>query len=264
MTAADVLLCPACSGALELTARDARCTRCAASYPRDGVVDLLPDQRSEPSPAQRAMQARAIVRIYESRLWRRSLPARAVLGLSFAEEARLVLDAATLDGARAVLDLACGPGIYTRRVARRAPGAAVIGVDLSRPMLRVAVQRTRAARLDNVTFVHADATRLPLADGRFDAAVCCGALHLFPDPARALAELARVLAPGARLALAVSRAGNGAFDRVSAKVRIAAGVACFGEAELAGMLRAAGFTGVQHHFAKRAWLVTSARRHAED
>ena len=62
--------------------------------------------------AQRAMQSAAIVRIYESRLWRRSLVATLALGISFEREQELIGRAARLSPGDTLLDLACGPGIW--------------------------------------------------------------------------------------------------------------------------------------------------------
>src|SRR5690349_15003439 len=111
------------------------------------------------------MEWPALVRLYESRLWRRSALFAVVLGISFERECALIADAATLRPDDVVLDLACGPGIYTRSWARRVPRGRIVGLDLSVPMLRYAAERVRAERLANVDLVRGDATRLPFPDG---------------------------------------------------------------------------------------------------
>src|SRR6266851_7226571 len=88
------------------------------------------------SLAQRAMESDAIVRVYESRLWRRSLIATLALGISFEREQELIGRAARLSPGDALLDLACGPGIYTRPFARQVAPGLVVGLDLSPAMLR--------------------------------------------------------------------------------------------------------------------------------
>ena len=70
------------------------------------------------SLAQRAMESEWVARVYESRLWRRSLLARLALGLSFEREHQLILEAAGLGASGAVLDLVCGSGIHSRPFAR--------------------------------------------------------------------------------------------------------------------------------------------------
>jgi ubiquinone/menaquinone biosynthesis C-methylase UbiE len=75
-----------------------------------------------------------------------------------------------------------------------------VGFDLSAGM--IAEARTRADGLRNVDFVVGDASdRLPFADTEFTAAFCSTAFHHFPDQLRTIAEMARVLAPGARRAV---------------------------------------------------------------
>jgi ubiquinone/menaquinone biosynthesis C-methylase UbiE len=91
-------------------------------------------------------------------------------------------------GARAVVDVACGTGIVTRRLRR--PGREVLGVDRSRGMAAVA-----SARLSNGV-VLGDAMGLPIGSASVDAVVFIWLLHLLQDAAPALAEGARVLRAG--------------------------------------------------------------------
>ncbi|MCQ9136096.1 class I SAM-dependent methyltransferase [Streptomyces hilarionis] len=96
-------------------------------------------------------------------------------------------------GARTLLDVACGTGIVTRRLASGREGLRVTGVDRAPAMAGHA-----AARLPGAV-VLADARRLPFRDGEFDAVSSVWLLHLVEDPAHArriVAECARVLRPG--------------------------------------------------------------------
>jgi ubiquinone/menaquinone biosynthesis C-methylase UbiE len=92
-----------------------------------------------------------------------------------------------------ILDLACGPGIFTRQIARRAPESVVVGFDLSPQMLGRAVRLTRKERLVNVYYMRGSALSLPFRPETFDAVTCCGALQLFQDQDQAVGEIARVL-----------------------------------------------------------------------
>lgn len=99
------------------------------------------------------------------------------------------------------LDVGSGPGSVTASLAEAAgPDGLALGVDISEPMLARAV---RAHAGPQVGFLRADAQRLPLRDATVDAAVSIAVLQLIPDPAAALAEIARVLKPGGRLAVMV-------------------------------------------------------------
>lgn len=92
---------------------------------------------------------------------------------------------------RRILDVGCGTGQLSTRLARQRPLARVTGCDFSAGMLRQA-----AARTATVDWVRGDAGRLPFDDRSFDAVVSTEAFHWFPDQQRAAEELYRVIAPG--------------------------------------------------------------------
>jgi demethylmenaquinone methyltransferase/2-methoxy-6-polyprenyl-1,4-benzoquinol methylase len=100
-------------------------------------------------------------------------------------------DALGLPPGSVVLDLACGTGDFADLVVRR--GCRVVGSDISAGML--------AARHGGFAVAQSDASALPLATGSLDGVVCGYALRNFTDLAGSLAEAARVLRPGGRLAL---------------------------------------------------------------
>ncbi len=93
-----------------------------------------------------------------------------------------------------VLDLACGPGVLTRVLARRA--GRVVGLDLTRRVLEVARRDGEAAR---AAYVRGSAERTPFASGAFDGLTLRLALHHVPDPAAVLSEVRRLLCPGGRV-----------------------------------------------------------------
>lgn len=107
-------------------------------------------------------------------------------------------------GAR-VLDVATGTGDLALELAGRiGPGGAVVGADFSDEMLAVAREKARARRPAppaTVTFEHANALTLPYASNSFDAATVGFGVRNFEDLDRGLAELARVVRPGGRIAI---------------------------------------------------------------
>ncbi|BBY39745.1 methyltransferase [Mycobacterium mantenii] len=104
------------------------------------------------------------------------------------------------------LDVGSGPGNITASLARAAgPEGLALGVDISEPMLARAVRNEAGPQ---VGFIKADAQRLPLRDNTIDVAISTAVLQLVPDPSAALAEIARVLRPGGRLAVMVPTAGR--------------------------------------------------------
>ncbi|MFE2336730.1 methyltransferase domain-containing protein [Streptomyces coelicoflavus] len=101
-----------------------------------------------------------------------------------------------------VLDIGCGIGKPATRLLRAHP-VHVVGITISESQ----VDQARADAVSNgladrVTFGHADAMRMPFSDGSFDAAWALESLFHVPDRDRALAEAARVIRPGGRLAIA--------------------------------------------------------------
>lgn len=99
-----------------------------------------------------------------------------------------------------ILDLGCGTGEITSRLARLFTTARLTGVDLIEPHLALA--RARYADLGTrVRFRQADAFDLPFERASFDLVVCRHVLQAVPHPERVLAEMVRVTRPGGRLHL---------------------------------------------------------------
>jgi len=96
---------------------------------------------------------------------------------------------------RATLDLGCGEGRVGERLAEL--GHTMVGVDASPTLAAAARERTAYADV-----VEADAAALPFEDGRFDLAIAFMSLHDMDDAAAAVREVARVLEPGGRFAIA--------------------------------------------------------------
>lgn len=112
---------------------------------------------------------------------------------------RLVLQALEgLPDPTTVLDSCCGTGGVTSALAARFPSAQVVGADLSPEMLAQA-RAHLADPSQRVRFVEAPAESLPFATGGMELVVCANALHLVPEPAEAIREFTRVLAPGGTL-----------------------------------------------------------------
>ncbi|MFJ8198322.1 class I SAM-dependent methyltransferase [Streptomyces sp. NPDC096152] len=108
-------------------------------------------------------------------------------------------------GTRRLLDVGCGTGIVTRRLAAGRDGLRVTGVDRASAMARQAAARVPGA------VVLADSRRLPFPTGRFGAVTSVWLLHLAPseEDARAVvAECARVLVPGGVYVTTVDKAAS--------------------------------------------------------
>ena len=115
------------------------------------------------------------------------LAERATAGLALASEALAI-------------DVACGPGTFTRPFAPRVRHA--VGVDLTPAMIEKARAEAARGNITNIEFICRDIYALPFADGVAGVVACGYAFHHMVEPARALAEMARVLRPGGRVAIA--------------------------------------------------------------
>jgi SAM-dependent methyltransferase len=103
-----------------------------------------------------------------------------------------------------VLDLASGTGEPGISLAQRVgPEGAVTAVDQSSELLEIAIERARQKALTNFKTQPSDAHQLPFAEQSFDLATCRFGVMFFTNVAQALAELRRVLKPGARACFAV-------------------------------------------------------------
>jgi arsenite methyltransferase len=141
------------------------------------------------------------------------------------------------------LDVGSGPGNVTASLARAAgPDGLALGVDISEPMLARAV---RSEAGSNVGFIRADAQRLPLRDNTVDAVVSMAVLQLIPNPAAALAEMARVLRPGGRLAVMVPTAGTTARFWRMLPQQMLGGAHIFDDDEIGDILEDNGLASVR-------------------
>jgi len=107
------------------------------------------------------------------------------------------IDLAKLDASAHVIDVAAGPGTLVLDVAHRV--AEVTAVDFSAAMNERLQAQALQRGLSNVRVLQADGQTLPLAAASFDAAFSMFGWMFFPDRARGLSELQRVLRPGAKL-----------------------------------------------------------------
>lgn len=227
----------------------------SASATAHGYLDLLGDDAGAQTtgPAGRLMVTRALPVVYE-RWWR---PAwgrvlRGAMAGGMRDEhriARLLLGLTPGDG---VLDIACGPGNFTREFAGIVgPAGLAIGIDASATMLARAVQDTGTGPgAEQIGYVRGDAVELPFRDASFDAVCCFAALHLFADPDAALDHMTRVLTPGGRLAILTScRLRSVAGRTVNDLAGARSGMRIFGPDEIVDGLRERGYAEISQRIA---------------
>jgi ubiquinone/menaquinone biosynthesis C-methylase UbiE len=160
-----------------------------------------------------------------------------------------------------ILDVACGPGTYGRRLASES--RMVYGIDVSMGMLRRGARYVKSEHIPNIRFARAKVEMLPFQAGLFDAAICAGSLHLFSDIILALHEIARTMKAGAPLAVMTFAAGNKGIlrhSRIREHVKKDHGIHVFDLPEHDKYLREAGFEDFRTCHEYGSVLVFSARR----
>lgn len=213
---------------------------------RRGYLDLIGSQRpGRPGVAELLMNTHTVPAIYEQ-WWRPALGwvAKGFTGPGMVGEQRILHRMLAPHAGDTVLDVACGPGTFTRSLgAGVGTGGLAVGLDASSTMLRRAVADTGLAQ---VGYLRADATELPLRAATVNAVCCYAALHLFTEPMRALDAMTRVLAPGGRIALLTSCRPAAVGPSVSAGLFApAAGLVLFDRDEITGALADRGFRRIQ-------------------
>jgi SAM-dependent methyltransferase len=244
-----LLQCPRCNAARSLDGvRALTCRECGLEVERNpaGFVDLLDvATRGEPTATtreQRLMESPVVARIYE-RAWRPAfvrLMAGRGAGASvggFPGEIYIHKNSLSVDDREGPwLDLSCGPGLFARAIAAAAPGAVVVGLDISRPMLEVAAKRVKG--YSNVSLVRGDAHQLPFVPSSFEGVNNSGALHAYDDPEQVFREIWRVLKPGGLYVGSTFAEAPSLVGRITAR---AAGIRRFDPDQLRAWLNRIGF-----------------------
>jgi demethylmenaquinone methyltransferase/2-methoxy-6-polyprenyl-1,4-benzoquinol methylase len=121
-------------------------------------------------------------------------------GLHHRWRARTV-DAAGVGPGDATLDVCCGTGDLALELRRRVgAGGRVVGLDFSAPMLELAERKSEAAGA-GIEWMQGNALELPFEDASFDAATVGFGVRNVADVEGAIAEMARVVRPGGRVAI---------------------------------------------------------------
>jgi len=242
--------CPVCKRLLRQEERALRCSACAQLFPIiDGIPDFIREELSRSAdPVLRRMRfIDRMARIYETRLWY-PLVLYVYGGFqspSFGQLVNTVSQSIHAITGR-VLDVACGPGTYGRRVA--SPLKEVFGIDVSMGMLRQGAAYVAKEGVSNIHFARARVEAIPFEDAFFDAVICSGSLHLFADTVVALRQIARVMKPAAVLSVFTFGAGHGGIlrlPRVRAWSRRNHGLHVFELSEMGQYLTASGFTNFE-------------------
>jgi SAM-dependent methyltransferase len=255
-------LAPGIDRALPLLEQERRPAR-PEDASADGYLDLIGDAAPKSTGIGQDLMLTGIVPAIYERWWRPALGrvAKGLMGPGMADEhriARLLLGLLPGDG---VLDIACGPGNFTREFARVVgQDGLAVGIDASPTMLARAVNDSPVP-FANLAYVRGDAVQLPFRDQSFDAVCCFAALHLFADPFLALDHMTRVLTGEGRIAIFTScRTRSSPMRTIDGVMGARSGMRMFEHDEITGALAERGFEDVRQRTSGLTQFVGARKR----
>ncbi|HEY6306138.1 MAG TPA: methyltransferase domain-containing protein [Candidatus Angelobacter sp.] len=147
-----------------------------------------------------------------------------------------------LQPADRVLDLGCGTGWASRRMARIVTAGEVVGLDVADEMLRRAEQASADVR--NVRYLWGSAENIPATDACFSKVLSVESFYYYADQGKALDELRRVLAPGGKLFILINLYKDNHYSlRWMQELKVP--VQALSESEYIVLLSEHGFHGVE-------------------
>jgi len=237
-------VCPLCKSRLIPSSGGYSCQFCQKTYfIKNEIPNFLTQPESESgNPIIKSVgKIDKLAKIYETKLWY-PVVYHMYGGIRIPSVKKTIekITEMTDAGGGVVLDVACGTGLYTRPIAKKADK--VYGIDISQGMLEQARKLAEKAGLNNIILARADVEKLPFPDQFFDAACCSGALHLFPNTVKAFKEISRVLKPESPLAvMTFTRRRFLKYKRVYEHLKKSHGAYIFELTELATWLEETGF-----------------------
>lgn len=179
-----------------------KCRKCNKSYSsKDIYLDLtvtagLRDY-TEVKPAGTELFRSPLVSFLYERGWRQNFNRSGFPGPD--EEFKMAQDYFKSVQCGLLVDVSCGSGLFSRKFAKSGTYSAVIALDFSENMLRQSydfIKRDGTLLESNLALVRADVSRLPFSSGSVDAVHAGAALHCWPSPSNAVAEITRILRSG--------------------------------------------------------------------
>jgi ubiquinone/menaquinone biosynthesis C-methylase UbiE len=141
-----------------------------------------------------------------------------------------------------ILDLGCGTGWASRRMARVAVAGEVVGLDVADEMLRRAREASSSSK--NIRYVWGSAEKIPAADNYFGKVLSVESFYYYADQGKALDELRRVMAPGAKLFILINLYKDNHYSlRWATELKVP--VQALSEAEYKVLLEKHGFKNVE-------------------
>ncbi|EES14971.1 hypothetical protein BDA96_07G133500 [Sorghum bicolor] len=201
------LACPICyyplAGSSDQSddASSLECSTCKKSYPNkqdywDLTVSVGSIEYSESMPAATELFRTPLVSFLYERGWRQNFIWGGFPGLEREFEMAKTYLKPTFGGT--IVDASCGSGLFSRLFVKSGLYSLVVALDFSENMLKQCNEYIKQENIsdERLALVRADISRLPFVSGSIDAVHAGAAIHCWPSPACAVADISRVLRPG--------------------------------------------------------------------
>ncbi|KAL8265424.1 hypothetical protein R6Q59_023554 [Mikania micrantha] len=179
-----------------------KCIKCNKSYSSKNMyldLTLIASAKEyvEAQPSRTELFRSPLVSFLYERGWRQNFNRSGFPGLD--EEFNMAQDYFKPAEGGILVDVSCGSGLFTRKFAKSGIYSKVVALDFSENMLRQTYDFIKADDTilsSNLALVRADVSRLPFPSGSIDAVHAGAALHCWPSPSNAIAEINRILRSG--------------------------------------------------------------------
>ncbi|XP_009802104.1 putative methyltransferase At2g41040, chloroplastic [Nicotiana tabacum] len=179
-----------------------KCRKCNKSYSSKSIyLDLTitsgTKEYSESKPARTELFRSPLVSFLYERGWRQAFNRSGFPGPD--EEFKMAQEYFKVAEGGVVIDVSCGSGLFSRKFAKSGAYSRVVALDFSENMLRQCydfIKNDESILSSNLALVRADVSRLPFFSGSIDAVHAGAALHCWPSPSNAIAEINRILRSG--------------------------------------------------------------------
>ncbi|KHG21340.1 hypothetical protein F383_03824 [Gossypium arboreum] len=179
-----------------------KCKKCNKSFSsKDVFLDLTVTaglrNYTEVKPVRTELFRSPLVSFLYERGWRQNFNLSGFPGAD--EEFRMAQEYFKPAEGGTLVDVSCGSGLFSRKFAQSGTYSGVIALDFSENMLRQCndfIKQDASLLASNIALVRADVSRLPFSSGSIDAVHAGAALHCWPSPSNAIAEISRILRSG--------------------------------------------------------------------
>jgi SAM-dependent methyltransferase len=206
----------------------------------DNIIDALGKRDVRTTMAQNTNFIPFTASLYED-TWRvKSIGILSGQEFSIEDETKRLVDWLEPKSGEWVMDVGCSSAVYARALAKAAPDANIVAVDMSRAMMKEARQRALSDALD-LYLVRADASDMPYFNASFDRLAMGGTLNELHDAAKVLYECRRVLKTNGKLFMMYLLKAESFAGRVAQKSAELGGISFWTKSEAEALFNRCGF-----------------------